>query len=146
MPADGLQSNGNADAGLLRAAVALGSAFAFLGIALGAFGAHSLRESLSAEGAMIFETGVRYQMYHALALILTGLLGRTSVGSSSTLRLSLVLFVLGIVLFSGSLYVLALSQLKWIGVVTPLGGLAFLGGWALLFYSVIRHRARVSVY
>ncbi len=146
MPADGILSNGNADAGFARAAVALGSAFAFLAIALGAFGAHSLRENLSAEGTMIFETAVRYQMYHAIALIMTGLLGRISIASSATLRLPLVLFVLGIVLFSGSLYVLALSQLRWIGFVTPLGGTAFLGGWTSLFYSVIRHRERVSVH
>ena len=146
MPADEILSSGNADAVFVRAAVALGSAFAFLGIALGAFGAHSLRESLGTDGTMIFETGVRYQMYHAIALIMTGLLARTSVGTSSTLRLSLVLFVLGIVLFSGSLYVLALAQFRWIGFVTPLGGLAFLGGWAAMFYAVLRYRTRVSAH
>jgi uncharacterized membrane protein YgdD (TMEM256/DUF423 family) len=146
MPAnEAVNDNGKVSA-FLRQAVAFGAAFAFLGIVFGAFGAHSLRESLGTGGTVICETAVRYQMYHAFALVMTGVLGCTPVGVSPTLRLALMLFVIGIVLFSGSLYVLAFTQLRWIGFVTPLGGLAFLGGWAGLFYSVIRRQPGVSMH
>jgi uncharacterized membrane protein YgdD (TMEM256/DUF423 family) len=108
-----------------------GGLFGFLGVALGAFGAHGLRNWLSPELLTVFETGVRYQMYHALAvLIVAAAIGH--VGSAPYLTIAGWSFVAGIVLFSGSLYALALSRVMMLGAVTPLGGLLFLIGWACL--------------
>ena len=109
----------------------LGSLAGFLGVGLGAFGAHGLKTRLSAEMLAVFETGVRYQMYHALALlVVSAAIGH--LGSARLLVSAGWLFVAGIVLFSGSLYALALSGVTPLGAITPIGGLAFLGGWACL--------------
>ena len=99
-----------------------------VGVALGAFGAHALKTRLSAELLVIFETGVRYQMFHALALIACGALSQRGVPT----RMASRLFTAGIVLFSGSLYGLVLLEAKWLGPVTPIGGVLFLAGWAAL--------------
>jgi len=108
----------------------IGSLSAFLGVALGAFGAHSLKESLSPEMLAIFETGVRYQMYHSFALFIAGwAFQKYSHGLFSKAGW---LFVSGIVLFSGSLYMLAATGTSTFGAVTPVGGLAFLAGWLYL--------------
>jgi uncharacterized membrane protein YgdD (TMEM256/DUF423 family) len=115
----------------------LGSLAALLGVAFGAFGAHALRARLSPEALGWWKTAVDYQMYHALAVIATGL-------ALLHLRESVLLpwaggaFLAGIVLFSGSLYVLALTDERWLGMVTPIGGLAFLAGWALLVVEFAR--------
>jgi uncharacterized membrane protein YgdD (TMEM256/DUF423 family) len=116
----------------------LGSVAGFLGVGLGAFGAHGLKTRLSAEMLAVFETGVRYQMYHALALlVVSAAIGH--LGSARVLVSAGWLFVAGIVLFSGSLYALALTGVTTLGVITPLGGLAFLGGWACLaFFAAAR--------
>ncbi|MGH7228524.1 MAG: DUF423 domain-containing protein, partial [Nitrospiraceae bacterium] len=106
-----------------------GSLFAFLAVAAGAFGAHSLKASLPTEMLTVFETAARYQMYHALALCAVGWASHQY--RHVALRLAGWLFVLGILLFSGSLYALAFSGARWLGALTPLGGLAFLAGWAL---------------
>ena len=108
----------------------LGAVFGFLGVAAGAFGAHALRGRLSPEFLQVFETGARYQLIHALALVLVALVAERRPG-----RLAAAagwLFTAGIVLFSGSLYALALTGTRAWGAVTPLGGLCFLAGWALL--------------
>jgi uncharacterized membrane protein YgdD (TMEM256/DUF423 family) len=117
----------------------LGAAFAGLAVAAGAFGAHMLRSVLDAAMLGAFETGVRYQMYHALALCL--LAGMAE--QNPTLRVTAVgwLFVIGMVLFSGSLYVLALSGVRWVGAFTPLGGAALITGWALLAWNVANRRS-----
>ncbi len=108
----------------------LGSLGAFLGVALGAFGAHALKSSLSPEMLAVFETGVRYQMYHSFALLLAGWAYEKN---QTTLFLHAGwLFASGILLFCGSLYLLALSGISAFGIVTPFGGLAFLAGWFLL--------------
>lgn len=120
-----------------RLFLGLGAAFAGTAVALGAFGAHALRATLSEQDLATFETGARYQMYHALALIAVawavgrwpGMTSITAAGWS---------FVVGIVVFSGSLYVLVLTGQRWLGAVTPLGGLAFLVGWILLLWSAFR--------
>src|SRR5262245_23291186 len=113
-----------------RTFLLLGAIFGFLGVGLGAFGAHGLRTRVSPEMLAVFETGVRYHMYHALALILVALvMPRMSGWLVMTAGWS---FVGGILLFSGSLYALALSGMTILGAVTPLGGLAFLAGWACL--------------
>ena len=116
----------------------LGSLFAFLAVAAGAFGAHSLKAMLPAERLIVFETAVRYQMYHALALFAVGWVSQQC--QHVALRTAGWLFVLGILLFSGSLYVLAFSGARWIGALTPLGGLAFLAGWALLGWGCWKSR------
>ena len=100
-----------------------------LAVAAGAFGAHSLRAILSPDMLSVFETGARYHMYHALAMGLAALAGA---------RWSPSLLLAGIVLFSGSLSLLALSGLKWLGMVTPLGGAFFLAGWICLAISSFR--------
>lgn len=115
-----------------------GSLFAFFGVAAGAFGAHSLKAMLQTEMLIVFETAVRYQMYHALALYITGWASQQY--QHVALRAAGWLFVLGIVLFSGSLYVLAFSGARWLGALTPLGGLAFLAGWALLGWGCWKSR------
>lgn len=113
-----------------------GSAFAFLSTAFGAFGAHSLRARLGADALAIFETGVRYQMYHALALLAVAYAAQHWGGGLVTA--SGWLFVAGIVLFSGSLYVLSITGVRAFGAVTPFGGLCFLAGWACLVLAAWR--------
>ncbi len=109
----------------------VGSLLGFLGVAAGAFGAHGLRSRLSTEMLAVFETAVRYQMYHVFALlIVAAAIGR--LGDARLLSLAGWFFVAGIFLFSGSLYALALSGVTMLGAITPLGGLAFLIGWACL--------------
>jgi uncharacterized membrane protein YgdD (TMEM256/DUF423 family) len=103
----------------------------FVCVALGAFGAHALRDRLDAYALGVFETAVQYQFYHSLALLAVGLL-MLQLPGSALLRSSAVLFVIGILVFSGSLYLLSVTGLRWLGAITPLGGLAFLAGWACL--------------
>lgn len=104
-----------------------GAALMFLDVALGAFGAHALKSRLTPEMLAVFETGVRYQAYHALAILLVAALRGPDRAAWC--------FLGGVVLFSGSLYALALSGVRWLGAVTPFGGLSFLAGWALLAFS-----------
>lgn len=119
--------------------VVLGSIFALAGVAAGAFGAHSLKAVLAPDMLVVFETGVRYQMYHALALLFVGVAeGRVE---SGLLRLAGWLFVTGIALFSGSLYALSLSGVRGLGAVTPLGGAAFIAGWACVILGCWRARS-----
>ena len=108
-----------------------------LGVALGAFGAHGLRARLAPDALATFETGVRYQMYHALALLAVAFVITRWAGSTLP-PLAGWLFVAGTVLFSGSLYLLALTGVRWLGAVTPFGGVAFIAGWACLFVVALR--------
>jgi uncharacterized membrane protein YgdD (TMEM256/DUF423 family) len=103
----------------------------FLSVCLGAFAAHGLKHRIAAESLAIWQTGVQYQMYHALALLGVGLLYQFR--ASKSLKLSGLTFILGSFLFSGSLYALALGAPSVIGAITPIGGLSFLLGWAALF-------------
>ena len=112
----------------------------FLAVGLGAFGAHGLKNILSADLLNTFNTGVHYHMMHALALLAVGIL-TLHFPNQSLLKISGYLFLVGIVLFSGSLYVLALSSIRWLGAITPLGGVAFLAAWALLAWSMARTQA-----
>lgn len=115
----------------------LGALSAFISVAAGAFGAHALRQRLEPDQLAVFETGARYQMYHALALLAVAWAATRWPGTLMTW--AGWLFVLGTVLFSGSLYVLALSGIRWLGAITPLGGLAFLAGWLCLVLGAARH-------
>ena len=114
----------------------IGAVAGFLGVALGAFGAHGLRGRLSPEMLQVFETGVRYHLYHALAIVATAaIMGR--IDGSRLLHIAGWSFTAGIVLFSGSLYSLAFTGITTLGAITPLGGLAFLVGWACLALAAI---------
>lgn len=115
---------------MLRSFLMLAAFFGFTGVGLGAFAAHGLKSRLSAEYLAIFQTGVSYQLIHTLALLAVALLSLHL--PSRLLGWAGALFCLGIVLFSGSLYVLTLTGVGKLGIVTPFGGLAFLAGWACL--------------
>ncbi|WP_094700662.1 DUF423 domain-containing protein [Brevibacillus laterosporus] len=110
----------------------LGGIGGFLSVALGAFAAHGLKGKRSDSMLANYQTGAQYQMYHSLALVMTAILIKV-LGTSALLTAAGWLFVVGIVLFSGSLYALSLSGIRKLGAITPLGGLAFLAGWACLF-------------
>ena len=113
----------------------LGAVSALLAVALGAFGAHGLRARLSPDMLTVFEVGVRYHMYHALALLAVGwAAGRWPGGA---VHAAGWLFIAGTVVFSGSLYLLALTGQRWLGAITPLGGAAFIAGWAALAWRVL---------
>lgn len=113
-----------------------GALFALVGVAAGAFGAHGLRSILPADLLDVFETGVRYQMYHSFALLIAAMLIPRTAGSLA--QVAAWLFVAGILIFSGSLYLLALTGVRWLGAITPLGGVAFLAGWSCLAVAAWR--------
>ena len=119
-----------------RVFFALGSASALVAVAAGAFGAHGLRARLTPDLLAVFETETRYQMYHALALLAVAW-ATTRWPGPWPLRAGW-LFAIGTVIFSGSLYALALSGIRWLGAITPLGGAAFLAGWACLLLGALR--------
>jgi uncharacterized membrane protein YgdD (TMEM256/DUF423 family) len=114
----------------------LGTLSAGLGVALGAFGAHALKARLAPELLTVYEVGVRYQIYHALALLAVAWACTRWPGG--TVTASGWLFVAGTLLFSGSLYALSLSGLRWLGAITPIGGVAWLAGWVCLAWGVWR--------
>jgi uncharacterized membrane protein YgdD (TMEM256/DUF423 family) len=111
-----------------------GAVLAGLSVILGAFGAHALRSRLGAEALGWWRTGVEYQMWHALAVLALGLAER------AWTRLPAMLMAAGAVIFSGTLYAMALGEPRWLGAVTPLGGLAMIAGWALLAWRAARAR------
>ena len=117
----------------------LGAVLAFLAVGAGAFGAHGLEGRLSADDLDTYQTAARYHMYHALALLAVGWL--TAQSPNRAFRVAGWLFILGTVLFSGSLYVLTLSGVRWLGAITPLGGLLMLAGWGTLFVAALRSRS-----
>lgn len=117
-----------------KIALLSGSILAFLAVAIGAFGAHGLQSVLEANQRVdTFETAVKYHMYHALALLLTGVL--LQFYSGRLMENSVWLFLAGIVIFSGSLYMLSITNIRILGAITPIGGLCFLIAWALLIIS-----------
>ena len=111
--------------------VLLGALLGGLSVAAGAFGAHALAAQLSEKALSSFETGARYQMYHALGLVAVGLT-IVATGGSGVLNAAGILFAIGVVFFSGSLYGLSLSGVKILGAVAPIGGVAFMAGWVCL--------------
>jgi uncharacterized membrane protein YgdD (TMEM256/DUF423 family) len=114
----------------------LASINGFIAVALGAFAAHGLQSRLSSELLNAFQTGVQYQMYHALALFGVGLL-MVNFPNATLPKYSGYLFLVGIILFSGSLYLLSLTGIRWLGAITPIGGLAFLAAWGFLFWFTL---------
>ena len=122
---------------LARLFVALGALSAALAVIFGAFGAHALRARLSPEMLSVYHTGAQYQFYHALGLLLIGVIA-IQMPNSGGLRLAGFLMLAGIVLFSGSLYVLSITGVTWLGAITPLGGVAFIAAWIVLAVTVLR--------
>lgn len=114
---------------------AIGAGAAGLAVVLGAFGAHALGSRVTPDRLQTFETGVRYQMYHALALLAVAWVQAQWPGWQATT--AGYLFLAGILVFSGSLYILVLTDTPWLGAITPLGGLAFISGWALLAWHAL---------
>ncbi|MDJ0579824.1 DUF423 domain-containing protein [Crocosphaera sp.] len=110
----------------------IGSILAGLSVAGGAFATHALKNQLSDRSLEIFETGTKYQMYHALALILVALLLKSQENTPITMVSAGYAFIIGILIFSGSLYALSLTGIKWLGAIAPIGGAAFLIGWLSL--------------
>ncbi|MFP6573178.1 MAG: DUF423 domain-containing protein [Vicinamibacterales bacterium] len=115
---------------------ATGSVLCGLGVILGAFGAHGLRARLSPEMLVVFETGVRYHLFHALGLLAVA--WAASRWPGSYVSIAGYLFVAGIFIFSGSLYVLAITGIRWLGAITPIGGVCLIVGWGLLAVGVLR--------
>jgi len=114
-----------------------GSIFGGIAVTLGAFGAHALKNMLSEQNLRIFHTAVEYQFYHALALLITGVVGGKI--RNKQINWSGNLFIAGIILFSGSLYCLsAFENLSWVGMLTPVGGLCLITGWLMLFLSSLK--------
>jgi uncharacterized membrane protein YgdD (TMEM256/DUF423 family) len=121
-----------------RRVAAAGAWSAGLAVAAGAFGAHGLRAVLTPEMIAVFETGARYQMYHAFGLLAAAWVGARWPGPAATS--AGWLFAAGTVVFSGSLYLLALTGVRWLGAVTPAGGAVFLAGWLALAWAALRGR------
>ncbi len=120
--------------------ITLGSLSAFLGVALGAFGAHGLKTRVAPEMLTVWQTGVQYHLIHALGLVLIGILCQM-MPAVPMVRSAGWLIIAGTILFSGSLYVMVLTDIKALGMITPLGGVAFLAGWLLLAFAAWRHAA-----
>ncbi len=125
---------------MAKFALMAGSLSGLFAVVFGAFGAHALKARLSAESLAAFQTGVHYQMFHALALLLTGIL-LLQFRDSASLDWAARLFFAGIVLFSGSIYLLTLTDMRWPGPITPLGGLCFIAAWAMFANAVYRINA-----
>ncbi|NET01783.1 MAG: DUF423 domain-containing protein [Sphaerospermopsis sp. SIO1G2] len=117
--------------------ITIAAIFGGLSVAGGAFGAHALRDKVSERMLEIFDTGARYQMYHALALLLVGIFMSRLENPPMTLVASGWLFIVGVVIFSGSLYVLSLTGIKSLGAIAPLGGTALIAGWVVLAITAV---------
>lgn len=117
-----------------------GALFALFAVVFGAFAAHGLKNSLTPYAISLIKTATDYQMYHALALLVVAVLAEFKNFKQTWLKISAMCFVAGILLFSGSLYWLAFSGLKWIGMITPIGGFCFIAGWITVIVSVLYKR------
>jgi len=127
----------NSQALVIRWALALGAVAGLLAVMSGAFGAHGLRNVVSERGLEVFQTAVSYQMYHALALVIASLMPALGQGRR-LLSIACGFWLAGILLFSGSLYLLVLTGTHWLGPVTPVGGVCFMVGWALLVAAALK--------
>lgn len=122
-----------------RVLMAIAALLGALSVAGGAFGSHALRDRLSDRALEIFDLGTRYQMYHALAMLLVGVLLSRAETAQTLLTTAGTAFLVGILVFSGSLYALSLSGITWLGAITPLGGVAFLVGWVCLAIAALNY-------
>jgi uncharacterized membrane protein YgdD (TMEM256/DUF423 family) len=121
----------------MKTFLSISAIFGFLAVALGAFGAHALREKLSPQMLDVFKTGVQYHFYHTFAILAVALLLKW-LPESNLLTYAGYFFIVGIILFSGSLYAYTLTETKTFAMITPVGGLCFLIGWALLFLQALK--------
>lgn len=126
---------------MYKQAMIAGALFAMLAVILGAFGAHALKGKMSADMLQVYETGVRYQFYHSFALLITGIVYQAYSGRS--IELATLFFIIGIVLFSGSLYAISFMSIKGMsigkfGILTPIGGLFFILGWVQLLIGILK--------
>lgn len=121
---------------MLKLFVFLGAINAFLTVALGAFGAHGLRGRLDEYYYGVFQTGVQYHMMHAIGLMLIGILAQWL--SPAAMNTAGWIMLFGIIIFSGSLYILSITGIKWLGAITPIGGVLFLVAWAFVAYAALR--------
>ena len=119
-----------------KTALLIGVAFCGLSVILGAFGAHGLKDKLSDYSISVFNKGVMYQFFHGIGIILTVILDYNL--NSLSFDTSIWLFTFGIILFYGSLYILAITEVKWFGMITPIGGIMFILGWASMFINVLK--------
>jgi len=125
----------------MKGSIISGAIHGFLVVALGAFGAHALENILDEYGTGIWETAVQYQMFHAIAMLAIGILmSQKLLGSVKQLKSAVICMNLGVVFFSGSLYILAISGISILGAVTPIGGVLFLAGWVLVIIAVLKHK------
>ncbi|MEO1183522.1 MAG: DUF423 domain-containing protein [Cyanobacteria bacterium J06636_27] len=125
---------------MVKIFISLAAIFGGSSVAAGAFASHALKGKLTERALEIFEVGARYQMYHALALLLVAILLSQSQTSSTSLIASGWLFIIGIFIFSGSLYALSLSDIKILGAITPLGGVAFIAGWGAILIAAFSYQ------
>ena len=126
----------------MKSSIITGAIHGFLAVALGAFGAHALEDILDDYSTGIWDTAVQYQMFHAAALVLVGILMSKSLfGEVKQLKIAKNCFNAGIIFFAGSLFVLALTGIKWLGAVTPIGGVLFLTGWAMVIVATVKSKS-----
>jgi len=116
----------------------IGAILAGIAVLIGAFGAHGLKYKVSDEDLAIFETAVRYHMYHALGIFLISIIGFLNYLDHNLLLLPIYFMITGIVIFSGTLYILVLTNVRWLGAITPIGGLCLIIGWFLLAFNIYR--------
>jgi len=121
---------------MLKFGLIAGSLLSMLSVVLGAFGAHYLKNTLNDYSLSVFQTGVLYQFFHSIGILVLVLLSKSI--DNLNLDLSIWFFTLGIILFSGSLYLLAITGLKWLGAITPIGGMFFILGWMFLFMKSLK--------
>lgn len=123
----------------MRFNIVAGAVYAFLAVAFGAFGAHALKDVLTEHYAKIWETGVQYQMFHAIGLIVIGILmSKSLIGPKSLLSKAGIMMFIGVILFSGSLYVLSVTQINILGAITPIGGVLFLIAWVCVILAGLK--------
>jgi len=128
---------------MLKTGLILGSFFSLFTVILGAFGAHALKDQLTEYGQSIYDKAVFYQMFHAIGIFIATFIGdyySTGDYYHQEINTSIIIwaFALGIVLFSGSLYILAVTKIKWLGMVTPIGGVFFIFGWGMLIFKLLK--------
>ncbi|MFC3414900.1 DUF423 domain-containing protein [Algoriphagus hitonicola] len=120
---------------IIQVAAILGA----LAVGIGAFGAHGLEDILAKNGRTeTFETAVKYHFYHAITLLLVGILSNSRVGYLRGMSFSAINLIIGIIIFSGSLYILSITNITWLGAITPIGGIAFILGWVGIFWTVTK--------
>lgn len=121
---------------MLKTGLLLGIVFSGLSVVLGAFGAHALKDKISEYYMGVYDKGVLYQMFHSISIIVVSILNHSL--EKVELDSSIYLFSIGILLFSGSLYLLAITGHKWLGAITPIGGTLFIAGWFILFMKILK--------